>query len=93
MTGHVIGDDGKSFRQARDHFFKQVIQTLPKGAFLSVSHGGRDNVMTIGWGFIGAGWIGLEVAAAARAAGPEVVVFEGGVVVDVDPAAIRNREK
>ncbi len=34
----------------------QVTQQLPKGAFLTVHHGGRDNVMTIGWGSIGVIW-------------------------------------
>ena len=39
-----------------DQYAPQVIQTLPKGAFLTVRHGGRDNVMTIGWGTIGVIW-------------------------------------
>ena len=34
----------------------QVIQTLSGGAFLTVSHAGRDNTMTIGWGSIGVIW-------------------------------------
>ena len=41
---------------AFDQYAPQVIQTLPKGAFLTVSHGGRDNVMTIGWGTVGVIW-------------------------------------
>lgn len=41
---------------AFDHYAPQVIQTLPKGAFLTVRHAGRDNVMTIGWGTIGVIW-------------------------------------
>ena len=39
-----------------DQYAPQVIQTLPKGAFLTVRHGGQDNVMTIGWGTIGVIW-------------------------------------
>lgn len=34
------------------HFLEQ----LPRGAFLTVSHGGRLNTMTIGWGSIGFMW-------------------------------------
>jgi len=41
---------------AFDQYAPQVIQTLPKGAFLTVRHDGRDNVMTIGWGTIGIIW-------------------------------------
>lgn len=41
---------------AFDQYAPQVIQTLPKGAFLTVRHAGRDNVMTIGWGTIGVIW-------------------------------------
>ena len=41
---------------AFDQYAPQVIQTLPKGAFLTVSHGGRDNTMTIGWGTLGVIW-------------------------------------
>ena len=32
------------------------MQALPKGVFLTASHGGRDNTMTIGWGSIGVIW-------------------------------------
>ena len=39
-----------------DQFAPQVLQQLPKGAFLNVSHGGRDNTMTIGWGSLGVVW-------------------------------------
>lgn len=39
-----------------EKYAPQVIQTLPKGAFLTVSHAGRDNTMTIGWGNIGVIW-------------------------------------
>lgn len=39
-----------------DQYAPQVIQTLPKGAFLTVRNSGRDNVMTIGWGTIGVIW-------------------------------------
>lgn len=39
-----------------EQYAPQAIQTLPKGAFLTVRHGGRDNVMTIGWGTIGVVW-------------------------------------
>ena len=41
---------------AFEQYAPQVIQTLPKGAFLTVSHAGRDNVMTIGWGTVGVIW-------------------------------------
>ena len=34
----------------------QVLNQLPKGAFLTVSHAGRDNTMTIGWGSLGVIW-------------------------------------
>lgn len=37
-------------------YAQQVIQTLPKGAFLTVRHAGRDNTMTIGWGTLGVIW-------------------------------------
>ena len=30
-----------------DQYAPQVLQQLPKGAFLTVSHDGRDNTMTI----------------------------------------------
>lgn len=39
-----------------DQYAPQVLQQLPKGAFLTVSHGGRDNTMTIGWGSLGVIW-------------------------------------
>lgn len=39
-----------------NQFAPQILQQLPKGAFLTVSHGGRDNTMTIGWGTIGVIW-------------------------------------
>jgi flavin reductase (DIM6/NTAB) family NADH-FMN oxidoreductase RutF len=39
-----------------DQYSAQVLQALPKGAFLTVSHGGRDNTMTIGWGSLGVIW-------------------------------------
>lgn len=39
-----------------DQYAPQVIQQLPKGAFLTVSDGGRDNTMTIGWGSVGVVW-------------------------------------
>ena len=39
-----------------EKYAPQVNQTLPKGAFLTVSHAGRDNTMTIGWGSIGVIW-------------------------------------
>ena len=39
-----------------DQYAPQVLQQLPKGAFLTVSHGGRDNTMTIGWGSLGVMW-------------------------------------
>lgn len=41
---------------AFDQYAPQVIQTLPKGVFLTVRHAGRYNVMTIGWGTIGVIW-------------------------------------
>ena len=39
-----------------DQYAPQVLQQLPKGAFLTVSHDGRDNTMTIGWGSLGVIW-------------------------------------
>ena len=39
-----------------DQYAPQVLQQLPKGAFLTVCHGGRDNTMTIGWGSLGVIW-------------------------------------
>lgn len=39
-----------------DQYAPKVSQTLPKGVFLTASHGGRDNTMTIGWGSIGVIW-------------------------------------
>ena len=36
-----------------DQYAQHVVQTLPKGAFLTVRHAGRDNVMTIGWAPLG----------------------------------------
>ena len=39
-----------------DQYAPQVLQQLPKGAFLTVSHGGLDNTMTIGWGSLGVIW-------------------------------------
>lgn len=39
-----------------DEFAPQTCQQLPKGAFLTVSHHGRNNTMTIGWGNIGVIW-------------------------------------
>jgi len=39
-----------------DEYAPQVLQTLPRGAFLTVSHGGRANTMTIGWGSLGVIW-------------------------------------
>ena len=39
-----------------DQFAPQVLQQLPKGAFLTVSHAGKDNTMTIGWGSLGVIW-------------------------------------
>jgi len=35
---------------------KDVMEQLPKGAFLTVKGGGRTNTMTIGWGAIGFMW-------------------------------------
>lgn len=37
-------------------YVKEVLDILPKGAFLSVSNGKADNTMTIGWGSIGPMW-------------------------------------
>lgn len=39
-----------------DEYAPQTIQQLPKGAFLTASHGGRHNTMTIGWGSVGVVW-------------------------------------
>lgn len=41
---------------AFEKYAPQVLQTLPRGAFLTVSNAGRDNTMTIGWGNIGVIW-------------------------------------
>ncbi|MDO4540565.1 MAG: flavin reductase family protein [Syntrophomonadaceae bacterium] len=35
---------------------RAFLEQLPRGAFLTVSHGGRLNTMTIGWGSIGHIW-------------------------------------
>lgn len=35
---------------------KDVMEQLPKGAFLTVKDGGRTNTMTIGWGALGFMW-------------------------------------
>lgn len=37
-------------------YAKEVLEALPKGAFLNVSNGTEDNTMTIGWGNIGVMW-------------------------------------
>lgn len=37
-------------------YAKQLLETLPKGVFLNVSDGTRDNTMTIGWGSLGVIW-------------------------------------
>jgi flavin reductase (DIM6/NTAB) family NADH-FMN oxidoreductase RutF len=34
----------------------QLLEQMPKGAFLTVSSGGRTNTMTIGWGSLGFIW-------------------------------------
>ena len=39
-----------------DQYAPKVLQALPKGVFLTVSHAGRDNTMTIGWGSLGIVW-------------------------------------
>ena len=39
-----------------NQYSKQVLDGLTKGAFLSVSHEGKDNTMTIGWGSLGFVW-------------------------------------
>ena len=39
-----------------EEYAPQVLQALPKGAFLTVRNAGRDNTMTIGWGSIGVIW-------------------------------------
>ena len=39
-----------------EQYAPQVLKQLPKGAFLTVSHSGRDNTMTIGWGSLGVVW-------------------------------------
>lgn len=39
-----------------NEYAKEVLEALPKGAFLSVSDGKEDNTMTIGWGNIGFIW-------------------------------------
>lgn len=37
-------------------YLKETLEVLPKGAFLNVSCGGKDNTMTIGWGSVGIAW-------------------------------------
>lgn len=37
-------------------YAQQVIDTLPKGAFLTTNYGDKTNTMTIGWGNIGVTW-------------------------------------
>ena len=39
-----------------NEYSKLVLDTLPKGAFLTTSHAGKINSMTIGWGSIGVIW-------------------------------------
>ena len=39
-----------------DEFAPKAIQQLPKGAFLTACHAGKQNTMTIGWGNIGVIW-------------------------------------
>ena len=39
-----------------NQYSKQVLDGLTKGAFLNVSHEGKDNTMTIGWGSLGFVW-------------------------------------
>ena len=39
-----------------NNYAKEVLEALPKGAFLSVSDGRRDNTMTRGWGSLGVIW-------------------------------------
>jgi len=39
-----------------NEYAKEVLEALPKGAFLNVSDGNEDNTMTIGWGSIGTMW-------------------------------------
>ena len=37
-------------------YAKEVLEALPKGAFLNVSDGQKDNTMTIGWANLGFMW-------------------------------------
>jgi len=39
-----------------NEYAKEALEALSKGAFLSVSHEGKDNLMTIAWGNIGFMW-------------------------------------
>ena len=39
-----------------NHYAKEALDRLTKGAFLNVSHDGQDNTMTIGWGSLGYIW-------------------------------------
>lgn len=41
---------------AYNQYAKEALDGLTKGAFLNVTHEGKDNTMTIGWGSIGFIW-------------------------------------
>lgn len=41
---------------AYNEYAKQAIEQLSKGAFLTTTHNGKTNTMTIGWGNIGFAW-------------------------------------
>ncbi|HBE76384.1 MAG TPA: flavin reductase [Firmicutes bacterium] len=41
---------------AYNEYSKQAMEQLSKGAFLTTTHHGKTNTMTIGWGHIGFAW-------------------------------------